>query len=143
VGFPLGQPLLSGSAPGQQSCGNPNQQCFDPTAFVDTGSANFASYAGPITQRRNQYRGPNLFDVNLNLMKNFNLTERVKFGIGANFYNVLNHPNFANPNWALADGDNTVGKILSAVSTPASPYGSFVGAAASGRIVQLEGRLRF
>ena len=143
VGFPLGQPLAAGSAPGQHSCGNPNQQCFDPAAFVDTGSASFVSYAGPITQRRNQYRGPNLFDANLNVVKNFKLTERVKLGIGANFYNVFNHPNFANPNWALADGDTTVGKILSAVSTPASPYGSFVGAAASGRIIQMEGRLRF
>ena len=91
--------------------------------------------------------------MNMTLMKNFNVTERVKLGIGANFYNLFNHPNFANPNWALAAvdveatpwtaPDPTVGFIQSTVSVPASPYGSFVGAAASGRLVQLEGRIRF
>ena len=153
VGFPLGQPIGAGAAPGQQSCGNPNDQCFNLNSFIDTNADTFTGYPNGLTQRRNQYRGPNLFDVNLNVMKNFNLTERVKFGIGANFYNVFNHPNFANPNWALAStdveatpwlkADPSVGKILSAVSTPASPYGSFVGAAASARIIQLEGRIRF
>ena len=34
-----------------------------------------------------------IFSVN----KNFKLTERMAFGIGANFYNVFNHPNFTNP----------------------------------------------
>ena len=105
VGFPLGQPVVAGSAPGQHSCRNPNQQCFDVNAFIATNADTFAGYPNGITPRRNQYRGPNLFDVNLNIIKNFNITERVKLGIGANFYNVFNHPNFANPNWALASVD--------------------------------------
>ena len=29
--------------------------------------------------------------------KNFKLTERMAFGVGANFYNVFNHPNFDHP----------------------------------------------
>jgi hypothetical protein len=138
-----GQPIGPGPNPGQQSCINGNSQCFNIASFVDAGAATFTSYGGFPTQRRNQYRGPNFFDTNFNVVKNFNLTERVKFGIGANFYNVFNHPNFANPNYVLADGDPTVGKILSTVSVPASPYGSFVGAAAAPRLVQLEGRLTF
>ena len=91
--------------------------------------------------------------MNLSVIRNFNITERVKLGVGANFYNFFYHPNFANPNWALASvdaeatpwlhPDTTVGYIQSAVSTPASPYGSFVGAAASARIIQFEGKLRF
>ena len=151
VGFPLG--ALTGTTSGQQSCGNPRQQCFNLNAFVDTNANTFSGYNGYPTQRRNQYRGPNFFDMNMTLMKNFNVTERVKLGIGANFYNLFNHPNFANPNWALAAvnteatpwtaPDPTVGFIQSTVSVPASPYGSFVGAAASGRLVQLEGRIRF
>lgn len=141
--FPLAQPIGAGAAPGQQSCSNGNSQCFNIASFVDAGAATFTGYPVYPTQRRNQYRGPNLFNTNFNVMKNFPITERVKFGFGANFYNVFNHPNFANPNWALADGDNTVGKILSTVATPASPYGSFVGAAAAPRLIQLEGRLTF
>jgi len=71
----------------------------------------------------------------------FKVTERMKLGVGANLYNVFNHPNFANPDWYL--GDPTFGQILSTVSSPTSPYGSFVGAAASGRIIQLNAKITF
>ena len=48
-------------------------------------------------QGRNQFRGPGFFDSDLSVNKNFKLTERMAFGIGANLYNVFNHPNFAQP----------------------------------------------
>ena len=43
---------------------------------------------------RNQYRGPHYFDMDLNLFKNFKVGERVNFAIGAQAFNVFNHPNF-------------------------------------------------
>jgi len=39
-------------------------------------------------------RGPNFFDTDMNVTKNIPITERVKFAVGANLFNLLNHPNF-------------------------------------------------
>jgi hypothetical protein len=64
-----------------------------------------------------------------------------KPGMKANAYNILNHPNFANPDGDLADG--TFGEITVTVSAPSSPYGNFQSAAASGRILQLMLKLQF
>ena len=136
-----GQPLGPGATYGAaSSCSNPNTACFDPNAFVDTYSNALAAYP---TQRRNQYRGPGFFNANFSPSKSFNLTERMKLRVGANFYNVFNHPNFYLPYSYLSSGDPGVGHIQSTVSVPASPYGSFVGAAASGRMVQLQARITF
>lgn len=144
--YVLGQPTGAGATFGQGNCVNGNSQCFDPNAFVDAAmlpAGATQAYATYPTQRRNQYRGPNFFDVNSSLMKNFRITEQVKFGFGANFYNLFNHPNFYLPNVYLSSGDPTVGKIQQTVATPASPYGSFVGAAASPRLIQLQAKITF
>ena len=74
-------------------------------------------------------------------MKNFKLTERVALGIGANAYNVFNHPNFDLPDNVL--GDSTFGQILQTTAPPTGPYGSFVPGLPSGRILQFQGRLVF
>jgi hypothetical protein len=134
-GFLPALPNSTAAQYGQGICNDPNDQCLSPDAFGDAYSG-----AQP-TQRRNQYRGPGFFDVNMNVNKNINLSERFKLGIGANIYNLFNHANFANPDWGF--GDSTFGQILSTVSTPASPYGSFVGAAASPRLIQLQAKITF
>lgn len=146
AGYIPGQPLGTGATFASGSCSNGNSQCFDPNGFVDAvmlpvGST--VAYAQYPTQRRNQYRGPNFFDFNFSTLKNFNLTERFKLGVGANFYNLFNHPNFYLPNLYLSSGDPTVGRIQQTVATPASPYGSFVGAAASPRLIQLTAKITF
>jgi hypothetical protein len=57
-------------------------------------------------------------------------------------YNVFNHPNFGNPFHDLAAG-SLAGMAYTTVEPPTSPYGAFVGAAASGRIIQLHANLNF
>jgi hypothetical protein len=47
---------------------------------------------------RNALRGPAFKEVNLSLFKNTLLTERVTLQFRAEFFNVFNHPNYANPN---------------------------------------------
>ncbi len=137
-GQPLGPGATYGAANG---CSNPDKACFDPNAFVDTyNTLPLATYP---TQRRNQYRGPGFFNTNFSPSKGFNLTERMKLRVGANFYNLFNNVNFYLPNAYLSTGDPGVGHIQSTVSVPASPYGSFVGAAASGRMIQLQARITF
>jgi len=74
-------------------------------------------------------------------LKNIPLTEHVSLGLGANAYNVLNHPSFANPVHDTSNG--SFGQIQSTVEPPTSPYGAFVGSAVSGRLLQVQARLTF
>jgi hypothetical protein len=46
---------------------------------------------------RNSLRGPSFKEWNFALYKTTNLTERVTMQLRADFFNLLNHPNFANP----------------------------------------------
>jgi hypothetical protein len=94
-------------------------------------------------QRRNQNWGPHFFDTDLTLMKNFHLpiTETSNFGIGFQFFNLLNHPNFDQPDADVASP--TFGTILSTASVPTSIVGSFLGGDASPRLIQLKATLTF
>jgi Carboxypeptidase regulatory-like domain/TonB dependent receptor len=47
---------------------------------------------------RNSLRGPAFKELNFSIFKKTALTERVNLQIGADFFNILNHPNFSNPN---------------------------------------------
>jgi hypothetical protein len=138
MAYPPAQPLGAGAAPGQLSCSSPNHDCLNSAAFVDTMATTLPGFP---TQRRNQYRGPGFFDTDLSVTKNFKLTERLNFAVGATFYNLFNHPNFGYPDYFV--GDATFGKILNTVSVPASPYGAFMGSAAAPRLIQLNAKIVF
>jgi hypothetical protein len=133
-GVVLAQPL----GPVATSCGTSaiNTPCMQLSQFVGTGSE-----TGFSTQNKNSYRGPGYFNTDFSMLKSFTLTERLRFSIGANFFNVLNHPNFANPVNDVASGQ--LGSITSTVVPPTSPYGAFVGSAVSGREIQVTGRITF
>ncbi len=92
-------------------------------------------------QRRNTYHGPGFFDSDFSVSKNFKLTERFAFGIGANFYNVFNHPSFDQPDATL--GDSTFGQTLTTAPLPTSPYGAFFANLPSARVIQFQGKLVF
>jgi carboxypeptidase family protein/TonB-dependent receptor-like protein len=57
-----------------------------------TGSRHFGNMG------RNSLRGPAFKELNFSIFKKTALTERVNLQIGADFFNILNHPNFSNPN---------------------------------------------
>ena len=46
---------------------------------------------------RNSLRGPAFKEFNFSLMKSTSIGERAKFVVEADFFNLLNHPNFSNP----------------------------------------------
>jgi len=94
-------------------------------------------------QRRNQIYGPSYINTNLTLMKNFQFPrwESGKVGVGVQFFNILNHPNFDQPVNDLANP--LFGTIQHTVNTPTSMYGSFLGADASARQIQLRATLNF
>jgi hypothetical protein len=120
----------------------------DPTPCVQ--ASQFAATQTDFGGRRNQFRGLGYFDTDLNVNKRFDVTERVKFEVGASFFNILNHPNFGLPDpYAFT---SAFGQMCSAstnlgcnalATQPATPYGSFQGAGVEGRLVQLHGKLTF
>ncbi len=46
---------------------------------------------------RNSLRAPSFKEFNFSIFKNTAITERVNLQIRAEFFNLLNHPNFSNP----------------------------------------------
>jgi hypothetical protein len=47
---------------------------------------------------RNALRGPAFKELNFSIFKKTALTERINLQLGADFFNIFNHPNFSNPN---------------------------------------------
>jgi len=94
-------------------------------------------------QRRNQVWGPHYFDTDLAVMKNFHIpiNETSTFGVGLQFFNILNHPNFDQPDANVSSP--TFGTIINTVSVPTSILGSFLGGDASPRLIQVKGTLTF
>ena len=77
----------------------------------------------------------------MNLKKSFPLNERFKFTLGANFFNILNHPNFDNP--VSNNLSSSFGMITTAAVSPTTPYGSFTAAAEGLHIVQVFAKISF
>ena len=111
--------------------------CIGPGLYTTSGT-------GFGTLGRNTLRGPDYFNADFSIMKYIQVPkwEKAKFGIGAQFYNVFNHPNYDIP---IANVANTgsFGQIIRTVSGPTSPFGSVLGADASPRLIQLKAQFTF
>lgn len=131
---------ISGVA-AQTSCGSgaANTPCVNANAFLN--GADLATYPGLSSQTRNQYRGPNFFDADASVFRNFKYKERVTLAVGLTAFNAFNHPNFALPVHTM--GADQFGQVTSMATTPTSPYGNFLGFDSSPRVVQLTARVRF
>lgn len=127
----LGGPTHAGG------CSHPNVNCVTSSQF-----ATVADQSGFGNLARNSFRGAGYFDTDLHVAKSIRLTERLTFSIGANFFNLLNHPNFDLPVNDIALG-GTFGQIQKTVVPSTTPYGSLNGVTLSGRIIQLNGRVTF
>jgi hypothetical protein len=142
----IGQPAstftqrnFSNSSPCAASlAGPPFAPCFGAGNNVLAPSTNFTGGLG-----RNAFQGPGFFGMDFSLRKTFDLTERFKFQIGFNAYNVLNHLNYGT---ASANSSGALGPFGSTIFTatmPTSPYGAFAAAATDQRICQIQGKLIF
>jgi hypothetical protein len=141
AGFNYGAayPFAQQVGPGPTSCGKGavDTPCFADSMFTDPS-------AFP-AQTRNQFRGPGYFNTDLAILKNFSLPkhETWKLAIGAQFYNLFNHPNLDQPINDVGAGPGVFGTIVSTVTPPTSVYGAFVGSAVSGRLVQFRTQFTF
>ena len=126
---------------------------FDPNSFSNIPLQNNAYYGGdnpcfpeldPVNNpadrtyglARNVLRGPHLTNVDAALAKTTAITERVSLEFRVEYFNALNHPEFAQP--TVIDGATNInGATFGQITTT----GSFRGAAP--RIGQLAARLTF
>jgi len=108
TGFPFnGVVFLASPDPGGYALSRPDlvagQPLWAPSGTAAGGKIlNAAAFAIPSTLRqgtegRNDIGGFGLTQVNLSLARRFAVTERVNLTFRADAFNVLNHPNFANP----------------------------------------------
>jgi hypothetical protein len=91
------RPVLSSSFSGPIVL-HKQTQWFDPNAFVLPVAGTFGSIG------RGTFRGPNLADVDLSLLKNTSLSERVSLQFRAEFFNAFNHVNLGSPNTTVFSG---------------------------------------
>jgi hypothetical protein len=152
-----GQAFATYNGPAGLSCSGPvgsldnPGSCFSTAGFPDFGDcspgnpcpANQLS-TGIVNQRRNQFFGPRYFDTDMTVMKYTRIPrwETAKLGLGIQFFNLFNHPNFQPP---INDINNTsaFGQVQGTVNPPTSILGSFLGGDASVRLIQLTAKFNF
>jgi Carboxypeptidase regulatory-like domain/TonB-dependent Receptor Plug Domain len=109
---------------------------------------NPANYTTPTAfgqQERNQTIAPAYTDTDFAVLKSFGIPklESAKFIVGAQFFNLFNHPNFASPSSDIGSNNSTAGFITATVNTPTSILGSGLGGDASPRLIQIKGSFEF
>ena len=138
-----GLSLFGSALVGPLSCGSSatTTPCLSTSQFISPIGAGGIGTFGD--QRRNQVYGPMFFDTDMTLMKNFSIPhwEGAKFQIGAQAFNLFNHPNFDQPIGDLSSAQ--FGSIVRTVGPPTSLFGSFLGGDASPRAVQIKAQLQF
>jgi carboxypeptidase family protein len=134
--------LLSGASPyGTAQCGTTvrcvswlNKASFAPTASV------FGTFG---TMGKNALRLPGTFNWDMSISKYFSFTERWKLQLRAEYFNILNHPNFA-PESISTGAVNGTDQISSFDKLSSSSFGTFrAGQAGDPRIAQLAAKIFF
>jgi len=98
-GIPM-RPNYTGQDPlvsnGNWTSGNYNQSAFVvPAGYNGDWGTNLGNVG------RNALRGPAFFQWDFSAMKNFPITEKLKVQFRADLFNILNHPNFSNPDGGI------------------------------------------
>lgn len=116
----FGIPMRPNAVPGQQATFSSTNWAYPNASYninafaVPAGfDGNWGTNLGNVG--RNSLRGPAFYQWDMSGMKNFAITERLKFQFRADIFNILNHPNFENP-----DGGICTSITAASGSTPAS-----------------------
>jgi len=104
---------------------------------------NNPAHSVAMAQGRNHFRAPGYVDADFTIMKTTKLArwENATLGIGVQFFNFFNHPNFSIPDNYV--NDPTFGQILFPDAPPTSIVGSGIGGDAAPRMIQLKVQIRF
>src|ERR1700722_5257235 len=91
---------------------------FNPACFTTAPAVAGGVLVG--NSGRNRFYGPGLTTVDFSTFKNFSFRERMKLQFRAEFFNIMNPPNFAAPNF-LNDANNSIGTnnagVIGSIST--------------------------
>ena len=146
---PAGDPCVAGSSPySSTSCGTASQcvSWLNPSAFEPlkvNGANNTVIFGTPGRIRKNGFRLPGASNWDVQLSKYFSVTERLKLQLRGEYFNVLNHPNFA-PESTSSGTVNGTDHISSFDSLSSGTFGTFrSGQAADPRIAQLAAKIIF
>ena len=135
----------------KNSCAGVTAACvswLNPAAFQPTktasGANNPAIFGTFGNISKNPYRLPKTADWDVQLSKNFTVTERVRLQLRGEYFNVLNHPNFA-PESISTGAVNSTDQISAFDKlNNNSSFGTFrAGQAGDPRIAQLAAKIIF
>jgi hypothetical protein len=121
---------------------NPATGYLNPAAFTFPANPNGFGNLG-----RNQIYGPGFWNIDFSITKNTKLTEMLNLQMRAEFFNIFNHPIFAQPNNNLVSdftpGDKIFGPAGQITQTPDVAQGNPGLGGGGPRVVQLALRLAF
>jgi hypothetical protein len=131
-----------GNRPDIVHAGNLPHDYGNPDAAFDTSWFSPALAGRVGTSGRNQYYGPSLINFDAAFSRRLRLTERFAMQARADFFNLANHTNFANP---VADLSNaSFGRITQTLGSAVSnAIGTNGGATGAPRVIQLSLRVQF
>jgi hypothetical protein len=129
---------------------NPNANFLQAGCETGFNTGNLPGPMGPCSgsavsfaQGRNRFRYPSYFNTDFTVMKNTSIVgrDKVVLGIGFQFFNFFNHPNFGPPD--NYSSDPSFGEISTMEMSPTSILGSGLGGDVSPRMIQLKAQIRF
>jgi hypothetical protein len=106
------RPNLNPAFTGPVVTGNPNQW-FDPNAFSVPAYGTFGNLG------RGTFNGPGLTEVDLSVLKNIAVSERMNLQFRAEFFNLMNHANYASPNQTVFTNTGTAAAPIYSVNPTA------------------------
>jgi hypothetical protein len=118
---------------GDGTCVAISPVCFPSTAQV-VANPSLRTYG---TLPRNFFRGPGRTNLDMTFSKSTAITERVKLDIRADFFNVFNHAEFANPSTNISSSN--FGRII----RTGDPANAVFAADPKQRIIQLGAKISF
>jgi Carboxypeptidase regulatory-like domain/TonB-dependent Receptor Plug Domain len=106
------RPSLNPAFTGPIVLGQPNQW-YNPNAFILPALGTYGNLG------RGVFTGPGLADLDLSILKTTRVTEKTSLQFRAEFFNILNHPNFGTPNATVfsAGAINASAGLITALAT--------------------------
>jgi hypothetical protein len=108
------------------SAANGGEQWVNPAAFVRAGTDPVTGNLLPGNLSRNKFFGPNFKDVDLSVIKNIPITERIRVQLRAEMFNIFNRINLASGSGSVGSSgivNDTIGDLNGAPGIgPGEPF---------------------
>lgn len=115
------RPSLNPAFTGPIITGSPNEY-FNPNAFIVPKNGTYGNLG------RNALTGPGLAELDVSVLKNTRLSERLTLQLRGDAFNIVNHPNFSTPNLVVFN---------SATAPPSGSAGVITSTSTSSRQLQV------